>query len=293
MFLSADITAAIKRVLGNLHSGRVNIISASHVAGGSINYCYKIQSTKGIYFLKTNSAAKFPDLFLAEAEGLKRIRDTNVIAVPEVIGHGRAESEIFLILKWIDQSSNDKSQYQFGQQLAKMHSHTADQFGSDHDNYMGSLRQKNTFHSTWYEFFLLERIEPQLHLANNGNLIDNGIVKTFHSILKKLSASWPDEVPSLVHGDLWSGNYLISDEGTPILIDPAAYYGNREVDIAMSTLFGGFSPEFYRGYNDEFQLQDGWQERMDIWNLYPLLIHLNLFGSGYLSQIKDTLNKFV
>ena len=285
MLLSEDVAAAIRSQLGNLHS-------IKPVSGGSINQCYQIKTDTGLFFLKVNSADMPPDFFLAEAEGLKRIRKTGAIAVPDVIAHGKAGREIFLILDWINSAGRDNSQYLLEQQLAKMYTHKAENFGLDHDNYIGSLGQKNQWNISWYEFFVTRRLEPQLKLAVDKNLISSPVKDGIITMLTKLQTLFPPEPPSLVHGDLWSGNYIIDTLGTPFLIDPAVYFGNREMDIAMSTLFGGFTADFFQGYNDEFPLQSGWQDRLDIWNLYPLLIHLNLFGAAYLASINATLKKF-
>lgn len=293
MFLSADLTVAIQKVLRNLHSCDVSIISVKQVAGGSINHCYQVESTVRIYFLKTNSAIAFPDIFLAEAEGLNRIRQTQTVAVPDVVAHGKAGDETFLILNWINSDNGDSDQYLLGKQLAKMHTHSTARFGLDHDNYMGSLRQSNAWTTTWPEFFANERLEPQLKISYDKNLISTVVKNQFELLLTKLQALYIQEIPSLVHGDLWSGNCIMEDSGKPFVIDPAVYYGNREVDIAMSTLFGGFTSEFYIGYNDEFPLLEGWKERLDIWNLYPLLVHLNLFGRAYLGQIESILKRFI
>ncbi|HEY0669720.1 MAG TPA: fructosamine kinase family protein [Sphingobacteriaceae bacterium] len=285
MFLSEPITDAITMVTGNLQA-------VKPVPGGSINQCYQITTDRGICFLKINSAEQLPDLFLSEVEGLKKIRGTKTIGVPRVVSHGRAGQEIFLILDWIENQQVDSGLYLMGKQLAQMHKHSADKFGLDHDNYIGSLRQSNKSHSTWHEFFANERLEPQLKISYNKHLISNKVKIGISNLLTKLQSLYFEEYPSLIHGDLWSGNYLISNSG-PVLIDPAVYYGNREVDIAMSTLFGGFTSEFYIGYNDEFPLLEGWKERLDIWNLYPLLVHLNLFGRAYLGQIESTLKRLI
>lgn len=291
MFLSPELIHAIEAVLKNLQPDVAQFISVKPVHGGSINRSYQIKTNSKTYFLKTNPKDSLPDMFLVEAEGLKRIRQTNTLGVPEVLGHGKAGDEIFLILDWVNTGNNDAgNQYLFGQQLAKMHSYSSDKFGLDHDNYMGSFIQKNDPHTSWSEFYISRRIEPQLKICSNNMLML--ISNNFDVLFKILNELYPEEKPSFVHGDLWSGNYIISEKGAPFLIDPAVYYGNREVDIAMSSLFGGFSIKFYQGYNDEFPMQQGWQERLDLWNLYPLLVHLNLFGTAYLGQIKSILKKF-
>ena len=138
----------------------------------------------------------------------------------------------------------------------------------------------------------VERLDKQVRLALRNGLLDASAEKLFEKLYVTLDEILPEEPPHLVHGDLWSGNFIVSEEGKACLIDPAVYYGNREVDLAMSTLFGGFSPEFYSSYNEEFPLLEGWKERLDIYNLYPLLIHLNLFGSSYLGSILSVLRRF-
>jgi fructosamine-3-kinase len=174
--------------------------------------------------------------------------------------------------------------------LAKLHEVKSDQYGLDHDNYIGSLAQSNTKHPDWKSFFITERIQPQLKLAMEKGLIDMEMIKQFESFFDHFDDLIPEEPPALLHGDLWNGNYLVSNSGKAALIDPAVYFGHREMDLAMTKLFGGFDAEFYQAYNEKFPLKKGWEKRIPIHNLYPLLVHVNLFGSGYVSQIKLILN---
>ena len=157
---------------------------------------------------------------------------------------------------------------------------------------MGSLPQANTFHSDWSSFFIEERLEPQLVAARDSGYFSSHDDERFQRLFKSFPSICPAEKPSLVHGDLWSGNYIVSDEGRACLIDPAVYYGHREVDIAMTTLFGGFDPEFYSSYDEAFPMEKGWEDRLEIYNLYPLLVHLNLFGAGYLGSIERIIRRF-
>ena len=157
---------------------------------------------------------------------------------------------------------------------------------------MGSLRQNNCFHSSWVDFFINERLDKQVQLASRKGLLSGPLEKQFERLYAQLDELLPEEPPCLVHGDLWSGNFMVSENGEVCLIDPAVYYGNREVDLAMSTLFGGFSPDFYTSYEEEYPLIPGWKDRLELYNLYPLLIHLNLFGSGYLGSILKVLQRF-
>jgi protein-ribulosamine 3-kinase len=157
---------------------------------------------------------------------------------------------------------------------------------------MGSLYQHNTFHNRWINFFIQERLERQVRLARDRGNISSADVSAFERLYKKLEEIFPETKPSLVHGDLWSGNFMINENGLPSLIDPAVYYGHPEVDIAMSTLFGGFADSFYETYNQSNPLEKGWQQRLDYYNLYPLMIHVNLFGESYLRAVRRIIQKF-
>jgi fructosamine-3-kinase len=157
---------------------------------------------------------------------------------------------------------------------------------------MGSLVQYNTPEKSWVEFFVCRRLQVQVALAFDSGHLDKSAVTRFDRFYSRLDQIFSPGKPSLLHGDLWGGNYMVSESGEPCLIDPAVYYGHREVDLAMTTLFGGFSAEFYTGYESHHKLEPGWRERLDIYNLYPLLVHLNLFGSSYLGSVTSILKRF-
>jgi len=233
-------------------------------------------------------------MFQREVESLAAIAKTVTIAVPAVVLHDEADDESFLLMEWIEtRRPTAKASALLGEQLAAMHRSAAESFGFETDNYMGSLSQSNKRHDTWSSFFIHERLMPMVKMAMNKRLLNTADLQNFEQLYKKLPDLFEEELPSLIHGDLWSGNYLISEDEKPYLIDPAVTYGHREFDIAMTTLFGGFSQEFYTAYNESFPLAKGWQHRIDLWNLYPLLIHLNLFGLGYLGQVRDCLGEYV
>lgn len=273
---------------------RVSIKNFVPVTGGSINHVYCLQTDSLKYLVKINDCNTFPGMFKAEAEGLDTIRKTQTIAVPEVIFYGDFEKESFLVLEWIDNKRpSTRGSVLLGEQLAKMHQYTANEFGAGADNYMGSLAQSNRSHKSWSEFFIEERLKPIIKIGLSKGLINNQDTDEFHQLYGRLPSLFEEEKPSLIHGDLWSGNYLVSTEDKPYLIDPTITYGNREFDIAMTSLFGGFSNEFYEAYQYHFPLQQGWQQRIDLWNLYPLLIHLNLFGVSYVGQVRDCLRQYL
>jgi protein-ribulosamine 3-kinase len=264
------------------------------VSGGSINRVYYLESATAEYLLKVNSKRQFPEMFQRELEGLTAIANTNTIAVPATILQGDADDYSYLLLQWIVTGSFDADTSRLlGEQLAQMHRHTVPQFGFDSDNYMGSLPQSNRRHATWANFFINQRLQPMVKLGMDNGLLNGGDLKDFEVLYDKLSSLFTEEVPALIHGDLWSGNYLISDKGKPFLIDPAVCYGNREFDIAMTTLFGGFDQRFYDAYHLVYPLLPGWQQRINLWNLYPLLVHVNLFGGAYLSQTRQCLAQYL
>lgn len=269
------------------------IRSSRPLAGGSINHVYQLKTNSGYYCIKYNNAAAYPGMFEKEAMGLGILGDANEIKVPEVITVQNTNIYSYILLEYISSSTKIHGfMADFGHSLAALHRHSSAFYGLDHDNYMGSLAQTNTIHHDWSSFFIEERIERQLIPAKNSGYFSPEDLARFQRLFRQFQTLCPVEKPSLVHGDLWGGNYIISGEGRACLIDPAVYYGHREVDIAMSTLFGGFDPEFYSAYNEVFPMEKGWEERLDIYNLYPLLVHLNLFGSGYLGSIERIIRRF-
>lgn len=272
----------------------VSIQIVSPVSGGDINAAYCLQTNAGKFMLKLNSKSAFPGMFKCEAEGLAAIRNTQSIAIPQVILQFDYEDDSCLLLEWIEAiRATPEASAQLGRELAAMHKHTAPQFGFDTDNYMGSLPQSNRKHDSWAVFFIQERLEPMVKIAINKRLLGHEDALLFDKLYTRLPELFDEEAPALIHGDLWGGNYLIKNDGKPFLIDPAVSYGHREFDVAMTTLFGGFSNGFYAAYNEAFPLVKSWQERVDLWNLYPLLLHLNLFGMSYLGQVKDGLGQYL
>lgn len=292
--LPEPIQKEIIRFLSNLKNDvSTEILKTTPVSGGSINHAFRIETGEGEYFVKYNHAQRFPGMFQKEAKGLRLLREPGVIAVPEVLLTGEAGEHAFLLLEYVDSAREERDFWDdFGKNLAALHAVKADRFGLDHDNYMGSLYQYNNFHDDWTEFFVVERLERQVKLAREEGKIGRSDVSGFGRLYRRLGEIFPPVKPSLIHGDLWSGNFMTDSHGRACLIDPAVYYGHPEIDIAMSTLFGGFSSRFYEYYNRYNPLEKGWEQRLDIYNLYPLMVHVNLFGGGYLHSVRRVLKRF-
>ncbi len=196
-------------------------------------------------------------------------------------------------MDYLEQGSAGSNSHQlFGKRLAAQHRVTASQHGLDHDNYIGRLPQSNKKHKDWIDFFVQERLEPQLKMAIDDGTLSSSTHQHFQRLYKQLPSLLPDEPASLLHGDLWSGNYFFIAGGDPAIYDPAVYYGNREIELAMTHLFGGFSSTFYDAYNQNFAIEPDFASRKDIYNLYPLLVHTNLFGSSYARRVQSIVKRF-
>ena len=254
----------------------LGVTDAKAVSGGCIHRCYRATLRGRRVFLKLNEA-RFADAFAAEADGLVALRAAGCTA-PEPLTHGAHASEAYLLMEFLElRSRGDYSA--LGRMLAAVHEAHGDEFGWARDNYIGPTPQSNGRRSSWAEFWREQRLAPQLALAKrNGFTLDIG------NVCDLLDGH--DPAPSLLHGDLWGGNAGFLANGAPVVFDPAVYYGDREADLAMTELFGGFPPEFYSAYG---ALPPGYQKRKHLYNLYHLLNHLNLFGGGYLAQVKATL----
>jgi protein-ribulosamine 3-kinase len=277
----------------NSLSGKEQHLQIHPVGGGSINQTYRLHYGQERFFCKANSATKFPHLFESEKAGLTMLANVGKQKTPQVIDCFEAEGSQFLLLEWIEPGDRSEAFWKrFGEQLAALHSVNGDQFGLEEDNYMGSVPQQNNPHTDWCQFFAKERLFPLMQRCSAANLFSGNESSLLESLVQKLPTIFNDEDPSLLHGDLWSGNFLCTENTEPVLIDPAIYYGHRSVDMAMTTLFGGFREPFYEAYNYHYPLPSNYREQWAVCNLYPLLIHLYLFGTGYLSSVRNTLQQF-
>ena len=233
-------------------------------------------------------------MFEVEARGLKLLQSTGAVRVPEIINTGSAEGKSYLLLEFLAPGRKATSYAEtLGRELAALHQNSSPFFGLDHDNYIGRLPQKNETKPSWANFFIECQLKPQVGLAAYNGLIANDTVLRFEAFYDKLPALFPEEPPSLLHGDLWSGNVHTGPDGHAWLIDPAVYFGHRAMALAFTQLFGGFEPSFYSAYHESFPLQPGWEERTDLCNLYPLMVHVNLFGTSYLAAVERTLSRYI
>jgi len=265
------------------------------VSGGDIAQSQIIILETGAkYFLKTGSHNK--RMFPTEANSLKELAKAKTIRIPQVI---MSDSD-FLLIEYIDSTRPGAGFFElFGRQFAEMHRFHSNTFGFYEDNFIGHTPQENLANNSqgenWTEFYFEKRLLFQLRLAEKRGLASAALRDSFLALEKKIDTVIPatSERPALLHGDLWSGNYLADEKGNPVLIDPAVYYGHREADLAMTRVFGGFSPSFYQAYNETYPLEEGYQYRENIYKLYHILNHLNLFGMGYHNKALSLIQSYL
>lgn len=289
--MSHDLKRAISALVGD----EWNVTGQSRVGGGCISDARQVQvagadGRTSRLFVKSNDAT-FLDNFEAECDGLTRLAETGVIRVPEPLAVGCVENQSWLITQWIDEASPSSGFFErFGRALAQMHRCTSGhQIGLPRDNYIGAASQINRPTTTWNEFVANHRIGYQVQWASDQQLADRELVKDCEAVVARLDeilAGRPTAT-SLLHGDLWSGNYLSDAEGYPVILDPAIYYGCPEAEFGMLRLFGSCPTDFYDAYQQESPLNAGWQRRVSVYVLYHLLNHLNLFGKGYYDQCRS------
>lgn len=257
--------------------------------GGDINQVFLLEGKTQSIVVKLNDAKRYPTMFQSEAKGLQLLQESESFIVPDIIQEGTIDSFSYLLLNYIKEEQATKNSWTFfSEQLAKLHQNTSVNFGLDHSNYIGSLVQYNHTESIASVFYINQRLIPQFKLAQ-----ENGFrFSTLNSLYKNIEHSIPAEKPSLIHGDLWNGNCFFSEKNEAVLIDPAVAFAPREMDLAMMHLFGGFPKEVYTTYHEIYPLENNWKDRLPIWQLYYLLVHLNLFGKGYLQQVSSIINKY-
>jgi fructosamine-3-kinase len=286
--------AAIGRELRRLSGVRCAAQPERRIAGGSIHEAYAWRTQSGRFFVKVAPPTGIGALE-SEADGLAVLSTARALRVPGVIGYGTTENAAFLALEWIERGKSDaRCEERLGTQLAALHALSAQRYGYERDNFIGATPQANAWSANWAEFFRERRLRPQLALAAQ---------RDFGVLLAALAAPLLAAVPallrnhapraSLLHGDLWGGNWFASSDGAAVIFDPAVYYGDREADLAMTRLFGGFGPEFYRAYCATAPLPPQWELRAELYNLYHVLNHANLFGGAYAGQARAMIERLL
>lgn len=271
----------------------VKIKQTLPIYGGDICDSFQMETDNGIFFLKSGKAGVPADIFEKEFNGLRILAKSNAIAVPQPLFFGKAGKQGFLIMEFIQKAPvRDDFWELFAANLASLHRRTHVYFGLKENNYIGMLLQDNKFQNKWTDFYAFQRLEPLMKRCIDDNLLPPASIKQSEKLYKKLPEIFPGEKPALIHGDLWGGNYLPGPDGNPVIFDPAAYFGNREMDLAMTRLFGGFDRRFYWHYQEVFPLEPGWEERIEICQLYYLLVHALLFGGGYVQKVRKILVGF-
>jgi len=286
----AQISESLEQSAG---SGKV--INRYSVSGGSINSAYRVETeSNNSFFVKLNRELLLP-MFEAEAEGLQELRKPSAIRVPEPVFCGAGSGYAWIVTEFITFGrGSPQTQELFGHQFAEMHRQTADRFGWHRDNTIGSTPQINRWDDNWIGFYRDHRLGFQLELAASNGFTGSLQTKG-ERLMVGLDALFSDyqPIPSLLHGDLWGGNQAADGDGNPVIFDPAVYYGDREADLAMTGLFGGFSSRFYDAYNEAWQLDDGYTVRKTLYNLYHILNHANLFGGGYAMQAEGMMDQLL
>lgn len=273
-----------------LDQGSGGIVQAEPVGGGCIHQALRLRTASSeSYFLKQNSG-KFKDIFFREADGLAALNIPGGPVVPRVY----LVSEDYLLLEDLAPAPKKEDFWPlYGRQLAQLHLKIKPQFGFERDNYIGANPQLNGWHVNGFDFFRDKRLRPQIRWAQDSGRLDSRDLHRLEDLLLKIPDLVPEQPACLLHGDLWSGNLITDQDGSPALIDPAVYYGWAEADLAMTDLFGRYPDAFYRAYCEINPLEDGYRGRFPLYNLYHLLNHLNLFGRGYLSQVREVLSRYL
>ena len=296
--MNASLVDTIESTLRETLPESVDVDTTRSVGGGCINEAFDVRLQDGRrFFVKANSLER-RRMFETEVAGLTALADSKTIRIPEVVAQGECvkSHRSFLVLEWIESGrAKPSSDFDFGASLARLHqASSCHRFGFDSHNFLGSADQSNSWRDDWVEFWCEERLGFQFRWAQKqgyGNREFNRLAEQVLANTSNLIAE-PNEPPSLIHGDLWSGNYLYDTRGSAVIFDPAVYYGRREAELAMTRLFGGFGADFYRGYEEIWPLAEGSERRIEFYQLYHILNHLNLFGASYLQQALGLMERY-
>ena len=281
--LDADFTVHLNQ------SFSFSIKQATPLSGGDINAVLLLTTDQGNFVIKINDAQRFPEMFSLEKLGLESLAQSKSFIIPEVLGVGTFRTKSYLLLDYIESGkpSVDFDEI-FAQNLAKMHQ-TTSAFGFQKDNYIGSLPQYNTEEASAADFYIKQRLMPQFKMAAERGFAFGDVDLLYKSIPDLI----PEEPAALIHGDLWGGNFMVNSDGNSVLIDPATCYAPREMDLAMMRLFGGFNENIFDKYHEVFPLCEGWKARIKLWQLYYILVHVNLFGGHYYNTANSILKTYI
>lgn len=282
-----DFTPFIREAFGS----DIATIKATPIGGGDTSESYIIETDKVELFIKLNNRS-FYEMYCLEAEGLAILKNEGRQNTPEVFHIGETEDHAFVLMNVIEaERPTDIDWENAGRSIAQLHQCKGQTYGLEKDNFIGKHPQKNIQDNDWVYFFIDNRLEYQRAIARLNNPLPLQLEMAFDNLYGKLPSLLQAESPVLLHGDLWAGNMMFS-KGDMILVDPAVYYGIAEMEMAFTTLFGGFASTFYAAYQEITPWATGWKERFDLYNLYPLLVHYNTFGESYLPQIESTLEQY-
>lgn len=279
-----------KKILAENFGEKVTLQNVRVSSGGCISSAASLLTNYGSFFIKWGQSS---EMYTAEKTGLQLLAGKSSLKIPRVVNVGKMDHFAYILMEKIDIGAVSQRYWQnLGEGLSQLHTNREIWHGLDHNNYIGSLDQENGYLSSWPAFFIEKRLEVQLKLALKKQLIDKAFAQNFRDKYDILRNIFPNDPPSLLHGDLWSGNILPAENGVAAIIDPAVYYGSREIEIAFTYLFGGFDKKFYESYEDHFPLEKGFKERIPLYNLYPLLVHANMFGASYLRSVEEIIRRF-
>lgn len=258
--------------------------------GGNFNLAVRLRVKNTEYFIKWTQG-DHQGLFDAEAKNLQTIHATGAIPVPQVLGVGQLDEKEYLMMGCIDSADKQAHYWEdFGEKLANLHRHSSPLgHGLSYTNFIGAASQENAWMTDGVEFFIENRLKKQVGRALYDRKITTELADKFETLYERLPDLLPHEAPALIHGDLWSGNAMVNEQGLITLVDPCCYYGLREAELAFTTMFGGFDTSFYKSYNATFPIEKGFHARIPLYNLYPLMVHVNLFGEGYLPAVNKIL----
>jgi len=269
------------------------IEKTTRVYGGSINTCYYVRTEQNEYFIKHHDDAP-KNFFRIEKDGLTYIKQAKAIAVPEVYSFSDQPNEAYLLLEWIEGQANEQTEYMLGEKLAQLHKTSGDYHGFPTDSYIGLLPQPNGLYDCWLTYYRDQKLLSQINLGIKKGVINGKRRERLEKLLELLPKWIPEDVlPSYLHGDLWGGNWLVGQGSQPYVVDPSFFFGDRQMEIAFTELFGGFSQKFYDAYYTTFPLDHTYSDVKPLYQLYYLIVHLNIFGKSYASQVDHVLDRYI